>query len=144
MKRYEATEALLGTVDFASDLLAKHQTYMKDPKSSLAGQHEEAYRRLQANAALVRKAEPDAAYQGWANRETWCAALWFSNESEPYNAGREIAQRQGLTDFERDAALEDYAGTRFGQGLTHWQRDMMLIFMARVVWRDVLNALREG
>ena len=34
-----------------------------------------------------------ARYQGWTNRETWCAALWINNDQQTQNHWLEIAKR---------------------------------------------------
>lgn len=33
-------------------------------------------------------------YEGWANRETWCANLWLSNEEGTYNLVRSMAREE--------------------------------------------------
>ncbi len=144
MKKSLAVNALLETVDFAGELLAHHQTYMAKPRSSLAGQHEEAHRRLQASAALVRAAEADDDYQGWSNRETWTVNLWLCNEPAPYAAMSEIIERDGLSPFERSDRLEEYTAARWSRGFTGWQSDMSQAFLARVNWLEIITSNTEA
>lgn len=84
----------------------------------------------------------DDTYQGWTNRETWCANLWIGNTEPLYVTCREIAQGKGSV-FQKidrlDARMRREIARHDG-----FVADMLQASFARVNWREILDGLMEA
>jgi hypothetical protein len=105
-------------------------------------------------------------YNGWANRETWLANLWITNEEWSYNAARELA-RDTADNWEPIEVLADYYGdveTRrlaiivaVGDALDEWATetfldaigaegfvaDLLNTAWGRIDWREIAEGMLE-
>jgi hypothetical protein len=83
-------------------------------------------------------------YNGWANRATWCVALWLGNEEGLYHDATAIARRKTKHAVERDDAMREYVEELCGEPLTSgFVGDLLGIALAQVDWREVVESFRE-
>lgn len=85
------------------------------------------------------KTEPTKTYQGWANYETWCVALWIDNEEGTYNEWRERARR-ALTGAEptyRGQSKLEAARIALAGELKHWL-EQSAPGLGPTLWGDLL------
>ena len=83
-------------------------------------------------------------YNGWTNRETWCAALWINNDQGMQEYAAELARRDDYGDAIRDM-VDEIAGDVTAGHATHDAITMILDIgsLWRVDWREIRNTLLE-
>jgi hypothetical protein len=78
-------------------------------------------------------------YQGWANRETWCVALWLDNEQTPHEACRMLAQ-EAADAYEAADRIERYVENMIvADGM---QLGLINCCLARCDWAEIADHFR--
>lgn len=76
-------------------------------------------------------------YQGWANYETWLAALWIDNERSSHEESRRIAKE--AADAEPDQEMKKY---RASDALKEWMGEFLEEAQEKLgptLWSDLLR-----
>jgi hypothetical protein len=89
-------------------------------------------------------------YNGWANYETWCMALWIDNDEGSYNYARELvagaveaASADGFLEGQPASLREGYLNSHAADALKAWQEDEREAYEAdkpASVFTDLLGA----
>ena len=84
----------------------------------------------------------DTTYNGWANYETWCAALWLDNDLNGYWAGQaeEIMQQEDNdkdnATYELSRVMESYY-EEFTPDVEGLYADLLGASLSRINWYEI-------
>lgn len=85
-------------------------------------------------------------YNGWANRETWLAYTWLTNDEHNYNAIREILKAEP-DDYEAKQELESYIEqerTLYKEMEASLFDDLLSSALAQIDLDEIVEAFRDN
>jgi len=81
-------------------------------------------------------------YQGWSNRETWCAALWIDNVQHNYERAAFFAKKPYCDAQEK---LEEMVrGYLKIDAVAPPLADALNAYVARINWRELIDYWRAS